>query len=175
MRRGDRADATAAIRELVERVTIIRSDPYKPSNSRSRPPSDTTRSLKGRAIKRPGLWGAGCGGEICSSTYRLNTHGQIVDGVFDILHSISGDRLDGVYQASVTLGPNAEAGLWQVQSLLLNDEARNSVYLSPANTTALEATSFTVTNSVSDTSPVTFSDATATYYQTYNGIGCRHK
>ena len=86
--------------------------------------------------------------------------------MFDILHPISGDRLDGVYQASVTLGPNAEAGLWQVQSLLLNDEARNSVYLSPANTTALEATSFTVTNSVSDTSPVTFSDATATYYQT---------
>src|SRR5262249_50184445 len=55
--------------------------------------------------------------------------GQIVDGVFDILHPISGDPLDGVYQARVTLGPNAEAGLWQVQYLLLNDEARNLVSL----------------------------------------------
>ena len=27
---ADRADATAAIRELVEKVTIIRSDPYRP-------------------------------------------------------------------------------------------------------------------------------------------------
>ena len=80
--------------------------------------------------------------------------GQLVYGMFDILHPVSGGRLDGVYQASVTLGSNAEAGVWQVQSLLLNDEAGNSVYLSPTNSAALAAaSSFTVTNGLSDTTP----------------------
>ena len=66
--------------------------------------------------------------------------------MFDILHPVSGDRLDGVYQASVTFRAQA-AGVWQAQSLLLNDEAGNSVHMVPTNSAALAAaSSFSVIN-----------------------------
>jgi hypothetical protein len=60
------------------------------------------------------------------------------------LHPVSGDRLDGVYQAQVTLNSAAEAGVWHVQYLLLNDEAGNITWLSPANSADLAALSFSV-------------------------------
>src|SRR3954466_14465362 len=56
----------------------------------------------------------------------VSPSGQNVTGLFDILHPVSGDRLDGVYRATVTLAPTAEAGQWHVGSLLLNDEAGNA-------------------------------------------------
>jgi len=59
-------------------------------------------------------------------------------------HPVSGDRLDGVYQAQVTLNSAAEAGVWHVQYLLLNDEAGNITWLSPANSADLAALSFSV-------------------------------
>src|ERR1700704_1462017 len=93
-----------------------------------------------------GIFANGSGGSPPQILFR-SPSGQLVYGMFDILHPVSGDRLDGTYQANITLGTNAEAGLWQVQSLLLNDEAGNIVSLSPANSAALAAaSSFTVTN-----------------------------
>ena len=40
----------------------------------------------------------------------VSPSGQIVGAIFDIAHPVSGDRLDGVYQARVTLPAGAEAG-----------------------------------------------------------------
>jgi hypothetical protein len=99
-----------------------------------------------------GTFADGLGGSPPQISF-VSPSGQIVYGIFDILHPVSGNRLDGQYQASVTLGTHAEAGLWQVQHLLLNDEAGNVVWLSPAHTPALAASSFTVTNGGSDTRP----------------------
>src|SRR4051794_6851894 len=81
----------------------------------------------------------------------VSPSGQIVTGMFDILNPLSGGRLNGEYQATITLGANAEAGVWQVQYLLLNDEAGNSITLNPGNSLALAATSFSVINAHSDT------------------------
>jgi uncharacterized delta-60 repeat protein len=80
----------------------------------------------------------------------VSPSGQIVDGVFDILNPVSGDRLDGIYQATVTLNSSAEAGVWQAAYLLLNDEAGNQAFLDPSNSAALAAATFTVVNSNSD-------------------------
>ena len=65
---------------------------------------------------------------------------------------MSGDRLDGVYQARVTLRANAEAGVWKVQSFQLSDEAGNWNVLTPTNSAMLAGMSFTaVANGGSDT------------------------
>src|SRR5947199_365017 len=37
----------------------------------------------------------------------VSPSGQLVDGVFDILHPVSGSQLDGVYAATLTLAPQA--------------------------------------------------------------------
>ncbi len=78
---------------------------------------------------------------------------QTVWGIFDILHPLSGDRLDGYYQARITLDSAAEAGVWKVQNVFLSDEAGNNQSFTPTNSPALSGLSFTVANSRSDTTP----------------------
>src|SRR5262245_11869397 len=74
--------------------------------------------------------------------------GQKVSGMFDL---VSGDRLDGVYQASITLGANAGAGTWVAQWLFLGDEANNQAVLSWFDfSSALATTTFTVSNDGGD-------------------------
>src|SRR5262245_43920411 len=78
--------------------------------------------------------------------------GLTVTGVFDILHPVSGDRLDGVYTAPVTFGPFAEAGVWNVSLLLVSDEAGNDAFFTPVNSPLVaSAGSLTVNNPNSDT------------------------
>src|SRR5829696_2453726 len=96
-----------------------------------------------------GTFACGSGGSPPQIRF-VSPTGQIVTGLFDILHPVSGNRLDGVFQASVTLGSNSEAGLWQTQYLLLNDEAGNGVSLTPANSLKVASTSFTVANTAGD-------------------------
>jgi Ca2+-binding RTX toxin-like protein len=76
--------------------------------------------------------------------------GQQVIGMFDIQNPVSGDRLDGVFRATVTLGPFSEAGTWKVRSVLLNDQANNVVSLTPASSPALADLSFEVLNDDTD-------------------------
>jgi hypothetical protein len=71
-----------------------------------------------------GTYADGSGGSSAQILF-TSPSGQSVVGVFDILHPISGSRLDGYYQARITLGTGAEAGVWKATSLLLNDEAGN--------------------------------------------------
>jgi hypothetical protein len=83
----------------------------------------------------------------------ISPSGQTVWGIFDILHPLSGNRLDGYYQARITLDSAAEAGVWKVQNVFLSDEAGNNQSFTPTNSPALSGLSFTVANSRSDTTP----------------------
>ena len=96
-----------------------------------------------------GTYANGIGGS-CPQIRFVSSSGQIVDGIFDIEQAVSGGPLNGVYRASITLPAGAEAGVWRVDYLLLNDEAGNMTFLSPANSTKLAGTSFTVVNSEND-------------------------
>ena len=57
-----------------------------------------------------------------------SSSGQVAYGMFDVLNPLSGNRNDGVFQATVTLGSFAQAGNG-VSSFLLADEAGNMKYL----------------------------------------------
>ena len=101
-----------------------------------------------------GIFADGSGGSPPQIRF-VSPSGQTVTGLFDVLHPLSGNRLDGVYQASIILPSTAEAGVWQAQSLLLDDEAGNISGLTPSNSAAVSALSFSVTNSASDTTAPT--------------------
>lgn len=55
----------------------------------------------------------------------VSSSGQQVTGVFDIAHPVSGDRHDGVFEATLTLGAFAEAGIWHLNRLIVVDQAQN--------------------------------------------------
>jgi Ca2+-binding RTX toxin-like protein len=76
--------------------------------------------------------------------------GQIVDAIFA---RVSGNQLDGVYHATVTLGPFAEAGTWNVDWGTITDEAGNIKWLQPADSALLQNTTFKVEGSGSDATP----------------------
>ena len=76
--------------------------------------------------------------------------GQTVWATFDIQHPVSGNQLDGTFQATIQLPANAEAGTWTIQSLSMADEAGNYKYLTPTDTPALRSATFQVLNSASD-------------------------
>src|SRR5262245_21391964 len=91
----------------------------------------------------------------CSILF-VGPSGQKVSGMFDL---VSGDRLDGVYQASISLGANAGAVTWLAQWLFLGDEANHYAALSRSYSSALATTTFTVSNDGGDTSPVASADS----------------
>ena len=92
-----------------------------------------------------GIYANGMGGSPPQIRF-VSPSGQTVDGIFDILHPVSGDRLDGVFQARLTLPSTAEAGIWKVEGLLLKDEAGNTNFLTPDNSAMLAGTAFSVAN-----------------------------
>lgn len=96
-----------------------------------------------------GVYSNGLGGSPPQIRF-VSPSGQTIDGLFDIDHPLSGNRLDGIYTAKVTLSSNAEAGAWRVQSLLLNDEAGNTVFYRPETSALLSGQSFNVINSAGD-------------------------
>ena len=96
-----------------------------------------------------GTFANGSGGAPPQIHFESST-GQIASGVFDILHPVSGNTLDGVFQATVTLTSFAEAGTWHVRSMILSDEAGNNRQLDP-NGSLLGSKTFSVVNANSDT------------------------
>jgi Ca2+-binding RTX toxin-like protein len=97
-----------------------------------------------------GFYANGAGGSP-PQIWFVSPSGKQAVGVFDILNPVSGDRLDGVFKATVKLSEFAEAGTWTVQSLSVNDEADNKFTFTPQNSAALSGLSFTVQNRNSDT------------------------
>ena len=102
--------------------------------------------------------------------------GQLVEAVFDTLHPISGNGLDGFYQATLTFDAYAEAGTWQAVSLFLSDQALNEILLDPGSSPLLEAISFSLINvenapTISGTPSVTTNeDTTYTFAPTDFGF-----
>ena len=95
----------------------------------------------------------------------VSSTGQSIEAEFDTLNPISGNTLDGIFQATLTFDANAEAGTWQVAYLFLDDGAFNSTYLYPDTSPLLAATSFSVVNvnyapTISGTPSVTTNEAT---------------
>ena len=76
----------------------------------------------------------------------VSSTGQSIEAEFDTLNPISGDTLDGIFQATLRFDANAEAGTWQVAYLFLDDGAFNSTFLYPEDSPLLAATSFSVIN-----------------------------
>ena len=76
----------------------------------------------------------------------VSPSGQPVDAEFDTAHPISGNWLDGTFQATLTFDAQAEAGTWQVASLALSDQARNEIYLDAEISPLLAATAFSLIN-----------------------------
>ena len=95
----------------------------------------------------------------------VSSNGQSIEAEFDTLNPISGNTLDGIFQATLTFDANAEAGTWRVAYLFLDDGAFNSTYLYPDTSPLLAATSFSVVNvnyapTISGTPSVTTNQAT---------------
>ena len=79
-----------------------------------------------------------------------SSSGQVAYGMFDVLNPLSGNRNDGVFQATVTLGSFAQAGNWRLQSLLLADEAGNMKHLMPHNSSMVTGAGFALGSATDD-------------------------
>lgn len=99
-----------------------------------------------------GVFADGSGGSPPQIRFR-SPSGQFVDGLFDVLNPVGGNRVDGSFEATLTLGNFAEAGTWTVEYLLLADEAGNFTSLYPETSSQLSALTFAVTNANSDATP----------------------
>ncbi len=106
----------------------------------------------------------------------ISPSGLTVDAVFDTQHPISGNRLDGTYQATLTFDAQAEAGTWQVTSLTVSDQAQNEITFFSDDSPLLAAASFSLINvenapTISGTPSVTTNeDTTYTFAPTDFGF-----
>ena len=58
---------------------------------------------------------------------------QVISGGYNAPHRVSGDSLDGLYQASASVPRFSEAGNWRVIQIFLRDSVGNSTVLSEAD------------------------------------------
>jgi serine/threonine protein kinase len=89
------------------------------------PADDPTVTVTCRIVdERSGI---GDGGSSSPSQARLRSRsGQMRDVLFTPASRVAGDERDGTYSASFTLDEHAERGVWQVEHVLLVDNAGNN-------------------------------------------------
>ncbi len=86
---------------------------------------------------------SGVGGSPPQIQFR-SASGQTSTGIFDIANPVSGNRNDGVFEATVTLSLLAEPGTWTIDRILLYDTAGNWDQLDPGNTPSLADVTFVI-------------------------------